>query len=336
MQNLKNGHRSLSEYAGVPLHEIKGKEGVENLLPLSINEDVLEVLSRGAIKKYEYDLELNESVMHLEARRIPCDEDEVLVIVRDYMEEYAGIKKIMRESDLNSTILLASPTLFVAIDAQGKIISMNESMLTLLGYERHEVEGRDYLENLVPKSDWEKLNAVFRTLVEKNEPTINENRILAKDGREFLVEWHGRPIFKDNGEFDYFFGIGMEISDRRRAEETLQQNRDMLNGTLNSTADGILVVDEDGNVITSNRQFSDMWRIPRNVVAKGSDEELLRYVIDGLENPGQFLARVEELYRTREESNEEIHLRDGRVFERYTCPLASRGKESAVSGISGT
>jgi len=49
--------------------------------------------------------------------------------------------------------------------------------------------------------------------------TLNENRVLTKDGHELLVEWRGRPVFKEDGAFDFLFGVGIDITERRQAEQ---------------------------------------------------------------------------------------------------------------------
>ena len=96
---------------------------------------------------------------------------------------------------------------------------MNPTMLAVLGYAEDEVAGANYLETFVPEPDREPLAKVFDTLVSLNEPTLNENHVLTKDGRQLLVEWHGRPVFKETGEFDFFFGVGIDITERKQAEE---------------------------------------------------------------------------------------------------------------------
>ena len=85
---------------------------------------------------------------------------------------------------------------------------MNDVMLRSLGYTKDEVLGANYLETFVPQPDRGSLAGIFEKLVNLNQPTVNENRVLTKDGRELLVEWHGRPVFKENGTFDFFFGVG--------------------------------------------------------------------------------------------------------------------------------
>ena len=122
------------------------------------------------------------------------------------------------ERDFSNTILQASPTFFVAIGADGRTIMMNNAMLQALGYSLEEVAGTPYLATFVPEDDRELLGKVFERLVAGSGPTVNENHVLARDGRTRLVEWHGRPVFKD-GKFDYFFGVGIDITERRRAAQ---------------------------------------------------------------------------------------------------------------------
>jgi PAS domain S-box-containing protein len=67
-----------------------------------------------------------------------------------------------------------------------------------------------------------------------------------------------------------------------------------------------------------------MWGIPQEVIATGSDEAALQAVQDKLLDPGEFLARVGYLYEhPDEESRDEIRLKDGRTFDRYSAPVKS-------------
>ena len=147
------------------------------------------------------------------------DKQFVIAVARDITERKRAEERLRRERNFSTTLVQASPTFFVAIGRDGKTLMMNEAMLTSLGYAEDEVVGTDYLTTFVPEPDRELLARIFERLVHSNEPTRNENRVLTKDGRELLVEWHGRPIFDEKGEFDFQFGVGIDVTERKRTEE---------------------------------------------------------------------------------------------------------------------
>ncbi len=124
---------------------------------------------------------------------------------------------LRRERDFSDTLVQASPAYFVAITSDGKVRMMNQAMLSALGYSWEEVAGRDYLSTFVPQADRSALASVFTRLIRERGATINENRTLTKDGRELLVEWHGRPVLRPDAGLDCFFGVGIDITERRRA-----------------------------------------------------------------------------------------------------------------------
>jgi len=132
-------------------------------------------------------------------------------------------EELRKERDFNNTLIQTSPVFFVAINAEGKTLMMNEVMLKTLGYTSEEVVGKGYLSTFVPQEDRAKLSLVFQELTKGNVSTLNENQVVAKDGQKLLVEWHGRPVFKANGNFDYFFGVGIDITGRKQAEELFKE-----------------------------------------------------------------------------------------------------------------
>lgn len=120
-----------------------------------------------------------------------------------------------------------------------------------------------------------------------------------------------------------------ERIDARTAE--LSYNAALLAAQHESSPDGILVVDEKGRIIARNKRFARMWSIPEAVLASGSDEKAIASVLSMLVSPEDFLARVRHLYEHQdEESTDELILRDGRVFERYSSP--ARGADGRHYG----
>lgn len=152
----------------------------------------------------------------------------ILLLYRSIKRHEQATERFTREKAFSHTLLQASPTFFVAIDPDGRAFMMNDEMLRELGYTRDEIIGRDYLATVIPPSEREAVVSIFETLARKKIGTVSENHVLTKDGRELLVEWHGRPFFKENGELYFIFGVGTDITNRKHAEEALKRSREQL------------------------------------------------------------------------------------------------------------
>ncbi|NUM53338.1 MAG: PAS domain-containing protein [Candidatus Hydrogenedentes bacterium] len=103
--------------------------------------------------------------------------------------------------------------------------------------------------------------------------------------------------------------------------QVLERKEQVLHATLNSADDGILAVGECGQVIFANRRFEKMWHIPPDLMEAADDNELLSFVLDQLEQPDDFIAKVRELYKSFRTSTDTLRFRDGRIFVRTSQPL---------------
>ncbi|HUU46874.1 MAG TPA: ATP-binding protein, partial [Acidobacteriota bacterium] len=119
-----------------------------------------------------------------------------------------------------------------------------------------------------------------------------------------------------------------DLTERSRTERALRENRALLEATLESTADGILVVDGSGKVIHTNRRFAELWRIPDALLQTRDDDKLLAFVLNQLVDPDAFRTKVRELYGSTREDLDTFAFKDGRLFERYSRPLM-RGDDIA-------
>lgn len=121
--------------------------------------------------------------------------------------------------------------------------------------------------------------------------------------------------------------IAEKLPNKESADLELERSLSLLRATLESTADGILVVDRQGKIVSCNQQFASMWNIPASVIEARDDDRALAYVLNQLKDPQTFLKKVRELYGDpHAESFDVLEFHDGRIFERYSKPQLVAGE----------
>ncbi len=172
------------------------------------------------------------------------------------------------------------------------------------------------------------MREVFSGILQGGKSPHYENPIRTKSGEERLIAWNNTFLQDAKGRVVGTMSLGEDITDRRRAEERFKHSISLLQATLDSTADGILVVDRNGRVATYNQKFLALWGIPDSIARTRNDDLLLEYVLNQLKEPEGFLAKVRHLYHhPEEESRDLLEFKDGRIFERFSQPQRS-GKDT--------
>ena len=113
----------------------------------------------------------------------------------------------------------------------------------------------------------------------------------------------------------------------RQTLQKLQQTQALLRATLDSTADGILVVNQAGRIVGFNKKFVEMWRISESILALQDDNQALAFVLEQIKDPEAFLIKFREFYvQPNAESYDILEFKDGRIFERYWQPQQLNGE----------
>jgi signal transduction histidine kinase/ActR/RegA family two-component response regulator len=119
----------------------------------------------------------------------------------------------------------------------------------------------------------------------------------------------------------------VDVTAQQRADEEFRRSQGLLAATLESTSDGMCVVDNDRQIVCCNQKFVEMWKIPDSVMATRNDNHLLTFALDQVKDPAKFLAKVRSLYGQPDaESYDVVEFKDGRLFERYSQPYRHGGK----------
>lgn len=163
------------------------------------------------------------------------------------------------EHKFHHCIAQAAPIFMVVLSSAGEVRMMNNTMLQELGYTAEEAVGHDYIHTFVPPPEQAKVAAVFKEITGLKRPTWNENNLLTKSGDKILAEWYGKPVLNGQGELEYFFGIGIDITRRRQAEEALRQSEAKFKAAFEGIHDAIIITTQSGEFLDCNGRALELF-----------------------------------------------------------------------------
>ncbi len=213
------------------------------------------------------------------------------------------------------TLVQNAATITMLVSPSGHVSSVSGALTRMLGHDPELVENEP-LSCIVADDDRPKLSAaITRALggATAAQPEVVEVHLLRHDSNDVVPFELTLVNLIDDPTVGGLVVTAHDVSERAAADRELRSALSLLRATLDSTADGILVVDTDGRIASFNDRFAEMWKVPRDLLSAGADAEPIAYVLDQLNNPQDFLAKVEELStRPDTESVDILEFRDGR------------------------
>ncbi len=107
-------------------------------------------------------------------------------------------------------------------------------------------------------------------------------------------------------------------------KEALARDEALLRSILDSTTDGILVLDHHKTLTHYNKQFTKIWKTPPALVKKGNLKEIVVAASRQLPHPHMLLAH-QERHTSPEHLMDRLILKDNRIIERFSQPLMLHG-----------
>lgn len=240
------------------------------------------------------------------------------------VERKKAERQIQSAEERYRTIFENSAVAITMVDEQEHLVSWNKFTENLLGMDKGDLH-LQHVKSLYPEHEWQRIKALH--IRHSGMQHHLETKMVKKDGEVIDIELSLSVLKDSDGNVTGSIGVIRDITERKRAEERIESSVSLLHATLESTADGILVVDDKRRVATYNQKYAEMWRIPQDVLDTRDGDKLLASVLDQVKNPTEFLRKISELYsQPEQQSYDAIEFNDGRVFERYSQPQYVAGK----------
>ncbi len=176
-----------------------------------------------------------------------------------------------RQPAFISEVLKTVGALVFVLDRQGRIVSFNRACEEATAYSALEVKGKYVWDFLLVPDEIEAVKAVIAQLQAGQFPNAHENYWVAKDGTRRLIHWTNSCLTDSFGAVEYVVGTGIEVTDRRRAEEALRASEARFRALVQNSSDIIVLLDGEGTILYQSPSIERLLgyrpeeRIGRNI-----------------------------------------------------------------------
>jgi PAS domain S-box-containing protein len=224
------------------------------------------------------------------------------------------------------TLVEAANCIILRRDIAGTIKFINEYGLTFFGFHHQdEMVGKNISGTIIKNSDDTTISDLLNWMGNRSKaPQVSmfqESQNIRSDGEEVWISWANCPILDDSGRLIEVLSIGIDITERKQIESTLEEFVSLQKATFESIADGVIAVDQLGHVNSYNQRFVDMFSLSPEILSTNNPDLRLEFLSTMMIDPQDFMLRSQEFYRHPEhESYDLLELIDERVLERYSRP----------------
>ncbi len=169
-------------------------------------------------------------------------------IIHDITERKKAEEALRDSEEKYKELVTNARSIIIKLDNDGKFTFINEYGLSFFGYTEEELIGKSAIATIVPKTEstGRDLNDMLENIYQdpdKHSVNINEN--IKKDGERVWVEWYNKTIYDYNGIKNGHIGIGVDITDRTKAEKELRESEEKFRLALSNAPVGVAIQDKN-------------------------------------------------------------------------------------------
>jgi PAS domain S-box-containing protein/putative nucleotidyltransferase with HDIG domain len=160
---------------------------------------------------------------------------------------------LQKEKDRGQQYLDIAGVMFLVLSTDRKVILINKKGCEILGYDEREIVDRSWFD-FIPQAEKDRTGDVFDKVMagEIERMEYFENPVLTKRGQERLVAWHNSVLTDESGRIIGIVSSGTDITERKRAEESLRESEEKHRTLFERMAQGVVYQAADGRITSAN------------------------------------------------------------------------------------
>jgi len=176
-------------------------------------------------------------------------------IFRDIAERQRAEGMLLKEKSFTDSAINSLPGIFYLFDENGRLLRWNRNLEIISGYSDEEISKMNPLDVFAGEEKKLAEDAIREVFI-KGESNVEAN-LISKDGRKRPYFFTGLRFVSDNQ--NYLVGMGIDITERKRAEEALLESKEKFRAISNTAVDAILVIDDEGRILYWNPAAERMF-----------------------------------------------------------------------------
>ena len=229
-------------------------------------------------------------------------------IIRNITDRKKAEDALREQNEILHTILDNIPVMIAFLDSNGKHKWINQAWQNTLGWSLEEAQSRDVLKDFYPDPQYYQYVVDF---ISKAESKWGDFRTRRRDGTVLDTTWTNVPLSDGSN-----IGIGIDITERRKAEQALQDSQALYASLVENLQQYIFRKDLEGRFTFGNKRFCETLDRPLDEIIGKTDFDF-------------YPAQLAEKYR-RDDQNV---IETGQVFDTVEEHQLSNGKKIYVQVV---
>jgi|GEM_PF-3527974 len=271
----KNGrylgcNSAFAKYLGIKKESVVGKTAFD-IAPKKLAQKYFEMdqefFNDPKTQQYEYQVEQADGIQKdvVFYKTAIRDEENNVVGLLGHMFDISDRKKleieVSREKEIAELILNTANEMYVMLDLDGNITSVNNKTADILHYDKNMMLGKNWFINFILDEDQVQMQKIFSSIINGNSNNVEvvKAKVVTSLKETRIISWTNRAVKNDEGQVIGVLSSGVDITNKNNLEIDLEESQRKYRTLVENMQEGLSIVDLDEKVLFCNQAFDKLF-----------------------------------------------------------------------------